>query len=333
MTGFVFCNARKWPISVALIGAMGLTACDDSGNFAFPTAAEDSAATLDLPANAPNQTVQVGRDVERPDIFEVTDRGLWDGRPSLGGVWVAHPDVQDPERVVIRNGENGRSIVGALFRRERENPGPLLQVSSDAADELGILPGAPTELTVVVLRREEVDVDAPPEVEVNPVVASLAAPVSIESAALDPADASDAAATETAAAAVAPAAAVLPAAVEAATAAIEQTAAAGTSAASDAIDISAVLAPAPEAEPEPAVPVTPLADGTTAQVGIFSVEANAGAAAQRIMAAGLQATVLAEEIGGRTVWRVVAGPLADTGELAQLKSLGYVDAFITEDAE
>jgi hypothetical protein len=226
----------------------------------------------------------------------------------------------------------------------------LLQVSSDAADELGILPGSPTELTVVVLRREEVDVDAPPEVEVNPVVASLAAPVSIESAPLAPAEADGEAATDTADVAAPAAVAVLPAAVEAATAAIEQSASAGASvadtagdAANDAVDISAVLAPAPEpeptpepepvAEPEPVVPPTPLPEGTTAQIGIFSVEANAGAAAQNILASGLQAAVLAEEIGGRTVWRVVAGPLSDTGELAQLKALGYVDAFVTEAEE
>jgi hypothetical protein len=31
------------------------------------------------------------RDVEAPEVFDVTDAGLWDGRPSLGGVWVAHP--------------------------------------------------------------------------------------------------------------------------------------------------------------------------------------------------------------------------------------------------
>ena len=45
------------------------------------------------------------RDVERPDIFSVTENALWDGRPSLGGVWVAHPDVtveRDTERYAAR---------------------------------------------------------------------------------------------------------------------------------------------------------------------------------------------------------------------------------------
>lgn len=327
-------------MSLALIGAMGLAACDDNGEFAFPSS-EGAEAQPDLPANAPNQRVQQGRDIERPDIFEVTDRGLWDGRPSLGGVWVAHPDVQDPDRVVIRNTENGRSIVGALFRRERENPGPLLQVSSDAAEELGILAGAPTELNVVVLRREETVIGDVPADEENPVVASLEAPVSVEAEPLDPVGTSeDDAADDTAAVAV-----VLPPAVEAATAAVEETASAAaaaatatteaaTEAASEAVpepqtetvDVSAVLA-------APAPPPEPLPQGSTAQIGVFSVEANAGSAAQTIIASGIQAAVLPEELGGRTVWRVIAGPLADTGDITKLKELGFVDAFVIKDGE
>ena len=103
------------------------------------------------------------RDVEMPDVFAATERGLWDGRLSLGGIWVAAPDVAAPERVVIRNVETGQEVVGALFRRERFNPGPPLQLSSEAASALGILPGAPTELEVVALRLEEVpEVDAAP---------------------------------------------------------------------------------------------------------------------------------------------------------------------------
>lgn len=102
-------------------------------------------------------------DLEAPDVFQVTDQGLWDGRPSLGGVWVAHPDVADPERVVIRNRDNGEVVIGALFRRERDNPGPPIQVSSDAAEALGLLAGAPATLEVTALRREEAAEPAPAE--------------------------------------------------------------------------------------------------------------------------------------------------------------------------
>lgn len=344
MTGLVFLRSKKWPVSMALIAAMGLAGCDENGDFAFPTSDAAGPAQL-LPANAPNQRVQAGVDVERPDIFEVTDRGLWDGRPSLGGVWVAHPDVRDPERVVIRNTDNGREIIGALFRRERENPGPLLQVSSDAAEELGILPGAPTELTVIALRREETDVE---EAEpVNPVVASLDAPVAIEAEPLDPVEPDDGNAVAAAATA---SAVVLPPALEAATAAVEEAAAVTTEAAADTASLaSEAIATAPEAVdeapidvsavlatplPEPVVvPVEPLPAGSTAQIGVYSVEANAGADAQRIIATGIQAAVLPEEVGGRTVWRVIAGPLSDTGMIANLQSMGFVDAFVIEDEE
>ena len=134
---------RVRSVTLAMAGAVALAACDENGQFALPTAQPAAEAAEPLPANAPGQRVSAERDVERPDIFEITDRALWDGRPSLGGVWVAHPDVQDPERVLIRNTDNGETIVGALFRRERLNPGPSIQISSDAADALGVLAGSP----------------------------------------------------------------------------------------------------------------------------------------------------------------------------------------------
>jgi len=98
----------------------------------------------------------VERDVEAPQVFQVTDKALWDGRPSLGGVWVAYPGEVQPERVIIRNQENNKFVIGALFKRERENPGPSIQLSSDAASALGILAGKPTALNVTALRRESV---------------------------------------------------------------------------------------------------------------------------------------------------------------------------------
>ena len=120
----------------------------------------------------------VERDVEAPDVFDVSEAGLWDGRPSLGGIWVAHPDVKDPERVIIRNKNNGKFVIGALFRRERENAGPRLQLSSDAADALGILAGQPTNVSVTVLRRETVS--AAPEAD------AVEKPTEVSEAPLDP---------------------------------------------------------------------------------------------------------------------------------------------------
>jgi hypothetical protein len=143
-----------------------------------------------------------GREVEAPDVFQVTDSALWDGRPSLGGIWVASPNVTDPERVVMFNPANGKTVNGALFRRERENPGPSLQVSSDAAEALGMLAGQPTELRVTALRKPA---EAAPAVVPTVAVAAAAdgaseAPAASEAAGAPVAEAS---AAETAALATA----------------------------------------------------------------------------------------------------------------------------------
>jgi rare lipoprotein A len=116
----------------------------------------------------------VERDVARPEVFGMEEAGLWDGRPSLGGIWVAHPEAIDPERAVIRNVATGATVTGALFRRERENPGPRFQISSEAANALGILPGAPTPIRVTAVRLERVPV-APPAAAVEPEPAEEAA--------------------------------------------------------------------------------------------------------------------------------------------------------------
>ncbi len=152
---------------------LGLAACEPLGSFNTQRLNEDG-----TPSNATSATI-VERDVEAPEIFSASEAGLWDGRPSLGGVWVAHPDVGDPERVIIRNKANGKFVIGALFRRERAIPGPRLQVSSDAAAALSMLAGQPVELEVTALRREEQQVA--PEIEET---VQEAAPVETE--ALDP---------------------------------------------------------------------------------------------------------------------------------------------------
>lgn len=144
-----FRHARR--VTGALCLAAFVAGCDEQGQFAFPTAGAGKSASQAAAPTGPT----VERDVEAPEIFSVTDDGLWDGRPSLGGVWVAHPDVSDPERVIVRNQTNGKFVVGALFRRERDIPGPSLQISSDAAAALGILAGAPTKLDVTALRKIE----------------------------------------------------------------------------------------------------------------------------------------------------------------------------------
>ena len=87
--------------------AIGILAGCEGGNFSLPFGNQDSAA-----APRSTSTRLVERDVEAPEIFSATDQGLWDGRPSLGGVWVAHPDVTEPERVIVRNEANGKFVIG-----------------------------------------------------------------------------------------------------------------------------------------------------------------------------------------------------------------------------
>lgn len=143
--------------SMILVGALALAGCQmttDPGSAPVDGSVPQQVA-------GPGQRV-IERDVEAPDVFQVEDAGLWDGRPSLGGVWVAHPNVEDPERALIRNTATGATVIGALFRRERDNPGPRFQVSSEAANALGLLPGAPTEIAVTALRLQRVELEIDP---------------------------------------------------------------------------------------------------------------------------------------------------------------------------
>ncbi len=154
-------RARRGVLGVSMLAILAVAGCNEAGEFNLlpPT---ETANAQSATATAPQGTV-IERDVEVPEVFSAVEAGLWDGRPSLGGIWVAHPEVTEPERVMIRNTSNGKFVVGALFRKERDIPGPRLQISSDAATSLGVLAGSPAQLDVVALRREEVPVNLPTE--------------------------------------------------------------------------------------------------------------------------------------------------------------------------
>lgn len=282
MAGIPFRPAARIRFPLVLILGLGIAGCDESGGFNFGGGGGETGGEV-----ARSQSTElVERDVEAPEIFQITESGLWDGRPSLGGVWVAHPDVTDPERVIIRNEANGSFVIGALFRRERENPGPALQVSSDAAIALEMLAGAPAMLNVTALRREEAAEPAAPAA-----VADFDNPDAIAATPLDPI--------------------------------------AGAAAAIDAADTMAVT-PLPPAE-APAPAATSTLDRPYIQIGIFSVEGNANATADQMLAENLTARVVAQESQGREFWRVIVGPTRSEGErttlLDQVKALGFADAY------
>lgn len=161
-----------------LVCAVALGGCVSTTGTGTGPAMGDAAQAV----SGPGQRV-IERDVEAPNVFQVAEAGLWDGRPSLGGVWIAHPDVTDPERAMIRNTATGATVIGALFRRERENPGPRFQISSEAANALGILPGAPTEVSVTALRLQRVEMEIDPAPEPTTAAAETLAIAPVETAA------------------------------------------------------------------------------------------------------------------------------------------------------
>ncbi|WP_461473098.1 SPOR domain-containing protein [Pararhodobacter sp.] len=305
--------------------------------------------------STPGQRV-IERDVEAPEVFQVQDRGLWDGRPSLGGVWVAHPNARDPERVIIRNTASGQTVIGALFRRERENPGPRFQISSEAANALGILPGAPTEISVTALRLERVEMELDPEPEPVTAAAETLAIAPVETAA--PAQAPDAGvavaqaapepeprrgffsrfrrerAQDDAAAAIAETALAPVAAETAAETAAEAPRRRGGLFAlfrrnDPEPDTTLIALPGAESAPAPAAPQPappqpqpqpqgPRIDRPYVQIGIFSVEQNARNARAQMQSAGLSAEIRRGRVGENLFWRVVVGPAGSTSERASI---------------
>ncbi|SOC04684.1 sporulation related protein [Rhodobacter sp. JA431] len=292
-----------WIWTLAAVAALsGCTEGSQPFGFLKGAPKEDGAPEA---ASAPATSARiVERDVETPEVFSANEDGLWDGRPSLGGVWVAHPGVKDPERVIIRNPANGKFVIGALFRRERENPGPRLQVSSDAAAALDVLAGAPTKLSVVALRREEAPEPAPMAAQETE-TGTMPAAETIAAAPLEPPGKTGARPAPKPVADV--------------------TATAGAAIA------AAEAAPAKPVPPKPAAPKPAPSGKMFLQIGIFSTEANAKRATAQLAQAGVTATIRTEKTQGKTFWSVVAGPAASVAErdamLKKIKGVGYTDAY------
>ena len=92
---------------------------------------------------------------EKPEILDMKAFVIWDGDQTLGGNWVSHPNVETPERVLIKNVSNGKSIVGAIFQQTKKmNPGSAI-ISSDAAKALDIVQNEQTKVQVTAVRAAE----------------------------------------------------------------------------------------------------------------------------------------------------------------------------------
>ena len=303
----ITCSVRWLFLGAALTGLSGCDAVR-TGMSDMGDRVSDAFSRGPVENAAPTGRLELEeRDVEAPSVFDVTDRAIWDGRPSFGGVWAAYPGNIQPERVRIVNLDNNKSVVGALFRREADNPGPPIELSSDAASALGATPGQPQNVRITALRREPVEVTPPNVAETSEPVAPQGV---IREVPLDGVE-------TTAVTTMTDPAEPLATAAEGAVAAAKRRPTPGAAAST-----AGVVA---------ATPAGGLANPFV-QVGTFASAANA-AGLQSILTKN-SVPALVREMGtnsGKTLYRVLAGPASSEAELRDISdrvsSLGFTDAF------
>ena len=154
-TGGVPDRARK--TCLWLISALPLGACTEFAQHAEAVRQVNEGLSRENVTQAPVQQIAADPTTSpfltpAPDVFEATGLAMWDGRQTLQGIWVAHPDARSARRVRIANPETGRAVDGALFRRDESLTGPPVLISSEAANALGLRPGFPVELEITALR-------------------------------------------------------------------------------------------------------------------------------------------------------------------------------------
>ncbi|MFT6226538.1 MAG: hypothetical protein ACJARE_000932 [Paracoccaceae bacterium] len=287
-----------------------------------PGAAPARAAQLpaDKPRAADDLALAGGADggvaggVDRPPmirdaaLFFAEAQTLWDGLPSMGGVWAAHPGIGRAMVVEAVNLDTGRSMRLPALRLNQRPGRPVIQLSAEAALALGMAPGRLTMVRLTGLRAKPAS-PAPGAVETFVIAAPAPAP------AIRP----DIAAT--AATGVAPPADAPPRD-------------AGTLAA-----LSPGNAPTPTQRPGavkatapiPAtrVAMVPSSAAPYVQVGAFGEPSNAGTAAALLRARGL--TVV--QIPAGRLSRVLLGPFDDMFAARRARDLavqiGFADAYLT----
>jgi cell division septation protein DedD len=331
--------ADAW-LAAALALGLGTAGCGEPG---APAPDEDAAA--------PGYVEATETDVAVPSTFDDTGVALWDGRPSLGGVWVAHPLAVEPMRVRITHVTTGRAVTGALFRRNRAIVGPAIQLSSDAARAIGAEAGIPAPIRVVALQRVVEPAAALPAETAPPEAPApadpAAAPSPVAEAALLPGEAEDAAVAAEVAGALVPDAGAPPVPAEAALAeAIVAEAsppapvpvAAAAPEPAPAPPPTAPTAPAPPPTapaPPPAAPAAPAPAAAAperpfVQIGTFAIAENAARLRRELEAAGYRVLTPENRKGALVRTRVLVGPAADAGELTELvramRARGFRDA-------
>lgn len=304
-TGFVRNILRYSLIPVTIVT---VSACSEG---TVPSEVEDLRGSV-------IETDVITEDMLAPEAFSITDTALWDGRPTFGGVWIAYPNIETPERVRITNPENGEDVIGALYKREDGFPGPQIELSADAASALGIIAGVPAELRVVALRRVDVEVDPTIAMGPQPMVTPIQRPSSRTT-------------TPTIAGAAVVQAIIPITLVTEPEAEPEITTPEPAAANQETPAVEATTLPPAVTEAEP-VATAPAADpnSTFIQVATFESERRAEDAVEKLETAGLTAEIRESKAGSRTHYRVIVGP-ATSPEAAQImmsvvRELGYRDA-------
>ena len=96
------------------LSAFILTACEDGQGFNFGTKTDEAEGEV-VEAATPGTPQSVLKDVERPDIFNVTEAALWDGPPLAGrrlGGTSRHHDTRagDADQHENRKNDPGRTV-------------------------------------------------------------------------------------------------------------------------------------------------------------------------------------------------------------------------------
>ncbi len=316
--GFVRQNLSR------IIVILSLPALASCGNLGGPSEPEDMRGAV-------IETDVITQDMLAPEAFSITDTALWDGRPTFGGVWIAYPGVETPERVRITNPENDESVIGALYKREDGFPGPQIELSADAAAALGIIAGTPTELRVVAMRRVETEINPNAVLGDQPMTTPIRRPGSVTAsvptnAAVIPAIELP---TETPAVNSATTAAEAPAAAPEAAAAGQETPTVQATTLPP-VDATAPAEAAPTATDETASPPQANANFTFIQVAVQRNLRRAQDDKRKLETAGLDVEIRETKSGSRTLYRIVVGP-ASSPEAAEImlntvRELGYTDA-------
>lgn len=299
--------------SILTIMIVGLSGCEDLG--------------IDLGGNAPELRPSTATqktlsgEVERADIFSETGNAIWDGRPTLGGQWVASVSTKDLERVRITRTDTGQSVEGALFRIEPGTPGPDLMLSSDAARALGIVAGSPTPISVVALRDAA---PAPVPAAEEPVVLTEdASQAEIETTALEPQRSDDA---EAPAAAPAPAPA-------AATSNDSSLAPQSTSIPAARNAQSSSGGPKDPSVGTAAAPTQEVTKKPVLEIATFKTEQEADIALAKLASQGLVARKTTRRVLFSKQWIVFLGPFENSAELVEARkaasAAGFTEAFVT----